>query len=161
MLYHIFVAAVTIVESALIRWCKARSSSLQIKERKRWWKKYVGRAKNRESHRREQQSGAAKTEPTYCSALWCRLNMISSVRPSTSFSADTDTPIFCCQSNTIPIRYRFFDTLQERTWRRVTDRSKVPDAAAATNNSGAPRTRCSAAADVFDLSWTVKHSNYQ
>jgi len=54
-----------------------------------------------------------------------------------------------------------FDTLQERTWRRVTDRSKAPDAAAATNNSGAPLTRCSAAADVFDLSWTVKHSNYQ
>ena len=46
---------------------------------------------------------------------------ISSVRPSTPFSANTDTPIFCCQSNTIPIRYRFFDTLQERTWRRVTD----------------------------------------
>jgi len=52
---------------------------------------------------------------------------------------------FCCQSNTIRIRYRFFDTLQERTWRRVTDRSKASDAAAAaTNNSGAPRTRCSA-----------------
>ena len=73
-----------------------------------------------------------------------------SVRPSTPFSADTDTPIFCCQSNTIPIRYRFFATLQERTWRRVTDRSKASDAA--TNNSGAPRTRCSAAADAFDLS---------
>jgi len=28
------------------------------------------------------------------------------------------------------------DTLQEQTWRRVTDRSKAPDAAAATNNSG-------------------------
>ena len=87
--------------------------------------------------------------------------MIYSVRPSTPFSADTDTPIFCCQSNTIPIRYRFFDTLQERTWRRVTDRSKAPDAAAATSNSGAQRTRCSAAADAFDLSWTVKHSHYQ
>ena len=84
-----------------------------------------------------------------------------SVRPSTPFLADTDTPIFCCQSNTIPIRYQFFDTLQERTWRRVTDRSKAPDAAAATSNSGAQRTRCSAAADAFDLSWTVKHSNYQ
>jgi len=60
----------------------------------------------------------------------------------------------------IPI-HRFFDTLQERTWRRVTDRSKAPDDAAATNNSGVPRTRCSAAADAFDLSWTVKHSNYQ
>jgi len=47
-------------------------------------------------------------------------------------------------------------------WRRVTDRSKAPDAAAtATNNSGAPRTHCSVAADAFDLSWTVKHSNYQ
>ena len=88
-------------------------------------------------------------------------NEFASVRPSTPFSADTDTPIFCCQSNTIPIRYRFFDTLQERTWRRVTDRSKAPDAAAATSNSGAPRTRCSAAADAFVLSWTVKHSNYQ
>jgi len=54
----------------------------------------------------------------------------------------------------------FFDTLEERTWRRVTDRSKAPDAAAATNNSGVPRTHCSAAADAFDLSWTVKHSNY-
>ena len=84
-----------------------------------------------------------------------------SVRPSTPFSADTDTPIFCCQSNTIPIRYRFFDTLQERTWRHVTDRSKDPDATAATNNSGAPRTCCSAVVDAFDLSWTVKHSNYQ
>jgi len=29
--------------------------------------------------------------------------LIISVRPSTPFSADTDTPIFCCQSNTIPI----------------------------------------------------------
>ena len=29
--------------------------------------------------------------------------LTSSVRPSTPFSADTDTPIFCCQSNTIPI----------------------------------------------------------
>ena len=56
---------------------------------------------------------------------------VYSVRPSTPFSTDTDTPIFCCQSNTIPIRYRFFDTLQERTWRRVTDRSKATDAAAA------------------------------
>ena len=63
------------------------------------------------------------------------------------------------------IQYRydtdFLILLQERTWRRVTDRSKAPDAAAATNNSGAPWTRCSAAADAFDLSWTVKHSNYQ
>jgi len=75
-----------------------------------------------------------------------KLLIFSSVRPSTPFLADTDTPIFCCQSNTIPIRYRFFDMLQERTWRRVTDRSKAPDAAAATNNSGAPWTRCSAAA---------------
>jgi len=90
------------------------------------------------------------------------ITVFNSVRPSTPFSADTDTPIFCCHSNTIPIRYRFFDTLQERTWRRVTDRSKAPDAAAAaTNNSGTPRTRCSAAADAFNLSWTVKHSNYQ
>jgi len=85
----------------------------------------------------------------------------TSVRLSTPFSADTDTPIFCCQSNTISKRCRFFDTLQERTWRRVTDRSKDPDATAATNNSGAPRTCCSAVADAFDLSWTVKHSNYQ
>ena len=90
-----------------------------------------------------------------------KLLIFSSVRPSTPFLADTDRPIFCCQSNTIPIRYRFFDTLQERTWRHVTDRSKAPDAAAATNNSGAPRTCCSTAADAFDLSWTVKHSNYQ
>ena len=36
------------------------------------------------------------------------LSIVFSVRPSTPFSADTDTPIFCCQSNTIPIRYRFF-----------------------------------------------------
>ena len=102
---------------------------------------------------------------TVCSFLNWKKNTLFisriSVRPSTPFSADTDTPIFCCQSNTIPIRYRFFYTLQERTWRRVTDRSKAPDAAAATNNSGAPRTHCSAAADAFDLSWTVKHSNYQ
>jgi len=63
-----------------------------------------------------------------------------SVRPSMPFLADTDTPIFCCQSNTIRIRYRFFDMLQERMWRRVTDRSKAPDAAAATDNSGAPWT---------------------
>jgi len=47
--------------------------------------------------------------------------------------------------------------LQEWTWRSVTDRSKAADAAAATNNSGGG---CSAAADAFDLSWTVKHSNY-
>jgi len=32
-----------------------------------------------------------------------------SVRQSTPFSADTDTPIFCCQPNTIPT-----DTLQEQ-----------------------------------------------
>ena len=88
-------------------------------------------------------------------------DITTSVRPSTPFSSDTDTPIFCCQSNTIPIRYRFFDTLEEKTWRRMTDRSKAPDAAAASNNSGAPWTRCSTAADAFDLSWTVKHSNYQ
>jgi len=49
------------------------------------------------------------------------------------------------------------DALQERPWRSVTDRSKVPDAAATTNNSGA----ASAAADAFDLWWIVKHSNYQ
>ena len=35
------------------------------------------------------------------------LVITSSVRPSTPFSADTDTPIFCCQSNTIPIRYEY------------------------------------------------------
>jgi len=40
----------------------------------------------------------------------------------------------------------------------VTDRSKAPDAAAATNDSGGA---ASAAADAFDLLWTVKHSNYQ
>ena len=99
-----------------------------------------------------------------CGCIVCFVTwwwVFNSVRPSTPFSADTDTPIFCCQSNTIPIRYRFFNTLQERSWCRVTDRSKTADAAAATNNSGAPRTRCSAAADAFDLSWTVKHSNYQ
>jgi len=56
---------------------------------------------------------------------------------------------------------QIFYTFQERTWRRVTGKSKAPDAAAATNNSGAPWTRCSTAADAFDLSWTVKHSNYQ
>jgi len=54
-----------------------------------------------------------------------------SVRPSTPFSADTDTLIFCCQPNTIPT-----DTLQYRTWRRVGDRSKAADAATATNNNG-------------------------
>ena len=96
--------------------------------------------------------------PSWCHCYSLALALVkSSVRPSTPFSADTDTPIFCCQSNTIPIRYRFFYMLQERTWRRVTDRSKAPEAAAATNNSGAPRTRCRAAADAFDLSWTVKH----
>jgi len=41
--------------------------------------------------------------------------------------------------------------------RSVTDRSKAPDAAAATNNSGG----AASAADAFDLWWTVKHSNYQ
>jgi len=33
------------------------------------------------------------------------LPVIDSVRPSTPFSTDTDTPIFCCQP--IPIRYRY------------------------------------------------------
>ena len=31
----------------------------------------------------------------------------TSVRPSTPFSADTDTPIFCCQPMPIPMRYRY------------------------------------------------------
>jgi len=48
------------------------------------------------------------------------------------------------------------------TWHSMNDRSKAPDAAAATNNSGGSADRLrSAAADAFDLSWTVKHSNYQ
>jgi len=50
--------------------------------------------------------------------------------------------------------------LQERTWRSVTDRSKAADAAAATNNSGGAAAGRSAVADAFDLSCTVKHSNY-
>jgi len=33
------------------------------------------------------------------------LTVKSSVRPSTPFSTDTDTPIFCCQPIPIPIRY--------------------------------------------------------
>jgi len=52
-----------------------------------------------------------------------------------------------CHFRQIPIhrffavnRYRFdADTLQERPWRSVTDRSKAPDAATATNNSGGQR----------------------
>jgi len=95
--------------------------------------------------------------------IFCVLFMLlySSVRLSTPFSADTDTPIFCCQQNTIPIRYGT-DTLQEQTWRSETDRSKATDAAAATNNSGgAADWLHRGGADAFDLSWTVKHSNYQ
>jgi len=64
------------------------------------------------------------------------------------FSTDIDTPIFCCQPIPISIQYRSdTDTLQERPWHSVTDRSKAPDAAASTNNSGG----ASAAADAFDL----------
>jgi len=44
----------------------------------------------------------------------------------------------------------------ERPWRSMTDRSKAPNAAAATNNSGSGQR-----GDAFDLSWTVKQSNYQ
>jgi len=99
-----------------------------------------------------------KSKLTRWQFYWLRHHVVSfSVRPSTPFSTDTDTLIFCCQP--IPIRYRSnTDTLQERPWRSVTDRSKAPDAATATNNSGGT---ASAAADAFDLWWTVKHSNYQ
>jgi len=31
------------------------------------------------------------------------LSVLSSVRPSTPFSADTDTPIFCCQLMPMPM----------------------------------------------------------
>jgi len=49
------------------------------------------------------------------------------------FSADTDTTIFAVNR----YQYRYdTDTLQEQTWRSMTDRSKAPAAAAATNNSG-------------------------
>jgi len=58
----------------------------------------------------------------------------SSVRPSTPFSADTDTPFLLSTDA---------DMLQERTWRSVTDRSKAADAAAATNNSGGAADGCS------------------
>ena len=73
--------------------------------------------------------------------------VMNSVRPSTPFSTDTDTPIFCRQPMPIPMRYRCF-CIDIRhyprgdvalTWRSVTDRSKAPDADAAadaTNNSG-------------------------
>ena len=37
------------------------------------------------------------------SCLWIFTVLLTSVRPSTPFSADTDTPIFCCQSK----RYRY------------------------------------------------------
>jgi len=38
---------------------------------------------------------------------YCKGDDESSVRPSTPFSADTDTPIFCCQPMPIPVRYRY------------------------------------------------------
>jgi len=65
------------------------------------------------------------------------------------FSTDTDTPIFCCQP--IP------DPLQERPWHSMTDRSKAPTPPTQLITAAA----ASAAADAFDLWWTVKHSNYQ
>jgi len=34
------------------------------------------------------------------------INILFNVRPSTSFSADTDTPIFCCHPMLIPIRFK-------------------------------------------------------
>ena len=34
-------------------------------------------------------------------------HVTASVRPSTPFSANTDTPIFCCQPMPIPMRYRY------------------------------------------------------
>jgi len=85
---------------------------------------------------------------------------IFSVRPSTPFSVDTDTPIFCCQSNTIPI-FDFlicFKSGRGATW--LTDQ-RLQTLPPQLITAVAPRTRCSAAADAFDLSWTVKHSNYQ
>ena len=73
---------------------------------------------------------------------WMFLLVPASVRQSMPFSTDTDTPIFCCQP--MPMRYRCFCIDMRHyprgdvalTWRSVTDRSKAPDAAAVTNNSG-------------------------
>jgi len=46
------------------------------------------------------------------SSLWG--NLITSVRPSTPFLTDTDTPIFCCQP--IPIRYASRAAVAQRDW---------------------------------------------
>ena len=70
-----------------------------------------------------------------------------------------------CHFQPIPI-HRFFavnryrcdtDTLQERTWRSVTDRSKAADAAAETNNSGGAAGRLQRGGG--GCLWSVVHSH--
>ena len=80
-----------------------------------------------------------------------------SVRPSTPFLADTDTPIFLLSTDTdtIPIRFK---SGRGAAW--LTDqRLQTPPPQLIT--AAVVWTGCSAAADAFDLLWTVKHSNYQ
>jgi len=81
----------------------------------------------------------------YCLIWNLKLNV--SVRPSMPFSTDTDTPIFCCQP--IPIRYQYASraAVAQRDWQ--------------IKGSLITAVEASAAADAFDLWWTVKHSNYQ
>jgi len=53
---------------------------------------------------REEREGARKVKGEWKAKP--DANDVISVRQSTSFSADTDTPIFCCQSMPIPICFK-------------------------------------------------------
>ena len=79
------------------------------------------------------------------------MRVFASVRPSTPFSADTDTPTFAVS------RYRCASSRRGAAW-LADQRLQMPPLQLIT--AAAPRTGCSASADAFDLSWTVKHINY-
>jgi len=76
------------------------------------------------------------------------LDRVRHFQPTPIFLLSTDT-------DTIPIRFK-----SGRRAARLTDqRLQTPPPQLIT--VAAARTGCSAAADAFDLLWTVKHSNYQ
>ena len=76
----------------------------------------------------------------------------SSVRPSTPFSADTDTPIFCCQPILIP-----FKSGSGAAWLTDQELQTPPLQLIAVV---AESTGCSAAADAFDLSFQYLLSSF-
>jgi len=69
---------------------------------------------------------------------WMFLLVPASVRPSTPFSTDTDTPIFCCQQMPIPMFLHWHASLSKRG--RGSDVAQhdwqIKGSPAVTNNSG-------------------------